>query len=108
MEALLLSTLAKTGGAPIEVSFDEEAHKYTTADGVIIPSVTTLMKPLTEKAYRAIDREVLRAAAELGTAVHECTEFSTVETWTKTQYCQSGRLILRPTKSFWLTINLNI
>lgn len=75
MEALLLATLAKTGGAPIEVTFDEDAHRYTTANGVIIPSVTTLMKPLTEKAYRSIDREVLRVAAELGTAVHECTEF---------------------------------
>ena len=56
-----------------ELTFEEERHIYKL-NGVIIPSVTTLMKPLTEEVYGGIDEAVLRVAAEKGTAVHNAIE----------------------------------
>lgn len=56
-----------------ELTFEDERHIYKL-NGVIIPSVTTLMKPLSEAIYGGIDEEVLRVAAEKGTAVHNAIE----------------------------------
>lgn len=54
--------------------FDERRHAYTV-NGMIVPSVTQLLRPLTSLVYGNIDQDVLTAAADFGTAVHACTEF---------------------------------
>ncbi len=56
-----------------ELSFDEEKHIYTL-DGSIIPSVTTVMKPLSNSLYGGIDESVMKKAAERGTIVHNAIE----------------------------------
>ena len=62
-------------GKPVAVQFDEAAHVYTTQSGVCVPSVSSILRPLTDAVYGAIDLTVLRRAAEFGTAVHACTEY---------------------------------
>lgn len=54
--------------------FDPDTHVYSL-DGKELLSVTTAMKPLTEKFYGSIDKEILNRAAELGTNVHEVIEW---------------------------------
>lgn len=56
-----------------ELTFNEEAHIYRL-NGHIIPSVTTIMKPLSEALYGGIDENVLNKAANRGTAVHNSIE----------------------------------
>jgi len=57
----------------MELTFDEVKHVYRL-DGVVIPSVTTLMKPLSAAMYDGIDEETLNKAAEKGTIVHNAIE----------------------------------
>ena len=56
-----------------ELQFDERKHIYSI-DGVFIPSVTTIMRPLSNELYRGIDEAVLSRAAERGSAVHTAIE----------------------------------
>ena len=56
-----------------ELAFEEESHVYKL-NGAEIPSVTTIMKPLSASLYHGVDDEVLRKAAERGTAVHNAIE----------------------------------
>lgn len=56
-----------------ELTFDDGPHIYTL-DGIKAPSVTTLMKPLSEAVYGTVDRAVLNNAASRGTAVHNAIE----------------------------------
>jgi len=56
-----------------ELEFEERRHIYTL-NGFEIPSVTTVMKPLSEFYYRGVDEEDLRQAAERGSIVHEAVE----------------------------------
>lgn len=56
-----------------EISFDEETHKYVVG-GVQLPSVTQIMKKLTENYYTDISPAVLKKAAERGTQVHQMLE----------------------------------
>jgi len=56
-----------------ELTFEERWHVYRL-NGLEIPSVTTLMKPLSDGIYGFIDREVLNRAAARGTAVHNAIE----------------------------------
>lgn len=56
-----------------ELTFEEEKHIYRL-NGKYIPSVTTIMKPLSAALYKDIDEAVLQAAAERGKTVHECIE----------------------------------
>ena len=56
-----------------ELSFNEFNHTYRL-DELIIPSVPTLMKPLSDDFYRAVDPEVLEKAAKRGTAIHNAVE----------------------------------
>lgn len=51
--------------------FDQPTHTYRI-DGVVIPSVTTVLKPLYN--FDGIPREVLNAKAALGTAIHRACE----------------------------------
>lgn len=51
--------------------FDKPGHRYTV-DGVAIPSVTEILAPL--NSFRFVAPAVLRAAQDLGTAVHLACE----------------------------------
>jgi len=51
------------------LTFTEKDHQYLL-DGVQIPSVTTLMEPLSGAEYRTINKAVLDKAAKRGTSVH--------------------------------------
>ena len=67
-----MSSIVFPGGVGTP-TFDEAAHAYTF-EGKSVPSVTQVMRPITQLAYGAIPLEVLRKAAAFGTAVHACTE----------------------------------
>ena len=60
------------------VHFDEQNHTYTTADGVVLSGVTSIIKQvLFPDKYRGIPDEVLAKAAERGTAIHnECEDIN--------------------------------
>lgn len=60
-----------------EPAFDEENHIYYRSEigvGDPIPSVTQILKPLSDACYKGIPEYVLQQAADLGTAVHACIE----------------------------------
>lgn len=56
-----------------ELTFDEFTHTYRLNE-LIIPSVTTVMKLLSDDFYRAVDPDVLERAARRGTAIHNAVE----------------------------------
>lgn len=56
-----------------ELTFDEGPHIYRL-NGLEIPSVTTLMKPLNMEVYGGIDARVMERAGDRGTAVHNSIE----------------------------------
>lgn len=56
-----------------ELTFEDANHIYRL-NGVEIPSVTTLMKPLSNAFYQDVDPVVLERAAQRGTAVHNACE----------------------------------
>lgn len=56
-----------------ELEFEETRHIYTL-DGVEIPSVSSVMKPLSNSVYGEVDKAVLGMAASRGTAVHQAIE----------------------------------
>ena len=56
-----------------ELDFREEGHIYRL-NGVIIPSVTTIIEPVSNATYGRIDSFVLAKAASKGTAVHKAIE----------------------------------
>ena len=58
---------------PPRIRFEEEPHLYFV-DGLPLPSVSAIMRPLTERYYAAINSAVLNDAAERGKAVHKMVE----------------------------------
>lgn len=56
-----------------ELTFEEQKHIYRL-NGMMLPSVTTLMKPLSEDFYDGISPDVLDRAAKRGTAIHNAVE----------------------------------
>lgn len=58
--------------------FDDE-HIYLV-DGVIVPSITQLLKKRFGNKYAGVSRETLKRAADAGTAVHDAIE----------RYCKDG------------------
>ncbi|MCY1166583.1 hypothetical protein D9M73_65260 [compost metagenome] len=54
-----------------QLQFDAASHRYTV-DGVVLPSVTQILKPL--YSFHGVPAEVLEAKAALGTAVHRACE----------------------------------
>lgn len=56
-----------------EVEFIEESHTYVY-EGIIIPSVSSIMSKLSEKKYERISAERLNIAADRGTRVHKAIE----------------------------------
>lgn len=63
-----------------ELRFDEDTHTYIVDDEVI-PSVTEILKPLSQIKYAQIDESILARAAQRGTDVH-----SAIETWLKYRF----------------------
>lgn len=56
-----------------EIIFDEAEHIYLV-DGVEVPSVTTILQPLANRAYSSVNPSVLEYARNRGAAVHEALE----------------------------------
>lgn len=56
------------------LAFEEKTHQYILNGTQVLPSVTTLMKPLSDTLYAGIRPETLQAAAERGTEVHSAIE----------------------------------
>lgn len=52
-----------------ELTFDDAIHRYRL-NGVMVPSVTQLMEPLSATEYGTVSERVLKQAAERGTSVH--------------------------------------
>lgn len=59
------------------LEFDEAGHIYRL-DGIIIPSVSAVMAPLSKVKYDGINSRTLEKAAGKGTAVHNA-----IENWLK-------------------------
>ena len=56
-----------------DLLFDEGTHVYMVSNSEL-PSVTTVMKPLSSDTYGGIDPVVLQKAADRGTTVHQAIE----------------------------------
>ena len=56
-----------------ELKFEEKRHVYRL-NGIMIPSVTTIMKPLSQTLYKGVDEDMLSKAAHKGTVVHNAIE----------------------------------
>ena len=56
-----------------DIFFDEQTHTYLV-DGKEVPSVTEILKPLSNRAYGKVNQATLDYAAARGTAVHEACE----------------------------------
>lgn len=61
------------GAYQIEIEFYEATHEYFV-DGQRLPSVSEIMRPLSEQTYLNINTKVLANAAKRGTAVHLAVE----------------------------------
>lgn len=57
----------------MDLTFDPEKHEYRL-DGEVIPSVTELLKPITDDGFKDINPGVLQAASLRGTEVHSACE----------------------------------
>jgi hypothetical protein len=55
------------------LTFEEKTHTYRV-NGIVVPSVTEIMKPLASAHYGGIDAHTLANAAKRGTAVHHAIE----------------------------------
>lgn len=55
------------------LTFDDRRHIYRLK-GIELPSVTQVMKPLSDETYRSVEPRVLNRAADKGTAVHNAIE----------------------------------
>ena len=60
------------------LEYIDESHIYLV-DGVIVPSITTILKVKFGRKYDGVSKETLNRASESGTAVHE-----SIERWCKT------------------------
>lgn len=56
-----------------ELEFEEVTHTYRL-DGIVIPSVSTIMEPLATAKYAGISEATLGRAADKGTTVHNSIE----------------------------------
>lgn len=55
------------------LEYIDETHTYIY-DGVILPSITQMLKVKFGNKYNSVDEKVLKRAAEKGTAVHQAIE----------------------------------
>ena len=72
------------------LEYIDETHTYLV-DGVIVPSITQILKVKFGNKYAEVSAEVLQRAADKGTAVHEAIE----------KYCKTGEVgELKEVKNF--------
>lgn len=72
------------------LEYIDDTHSYI-CDGVILPSITQIMKIKFGNKYAGIDKFVLNRAAQKGTEVHEAIE----------RYCKKGEISnLKEVKNF--------
>ena len=57
-----------------QLTFDPVQHIYKL-NGIVLPSVTQIMNPLSREEYKTVDDLILERAAARGTKVHEAIEF---------------------------------
>lgn len=57
----------------VDIFFDEAMHTYLV-DGQEVPSVTEILKPLSNRSYSSVNASVLEYARNRGSAVHEALE----------------------------------
>lgn len=62
-----------------DFEYFDDTHTYLI-DGVIVKSITQILKYKFNKKYEGIDKDVLKRAADQGTAVHEAIE----------EWCKNG------------------
>lgn len=62
------------------LEYDDDTHTYIV-DGVIVPSVTQILAAKFGNKYANVNTEVLKRAAERGTAIHRAIE----------EYCTTGK-----------------
>lgn len=55
------------------IEYVDDGHIYLV-DGVIVPSITQLLKPVSSEMYKDVPRSVLDKAAERGTMIHKAIE----------------------------------
>lgn len=55
--------------------FFEESHCYKTNGGVMVPSVTQVIKETRLASYDQIDQDILENRRALGAYVHKCTHY---------------------------------
>ena len=56
-----------------DIFFDPQTHTYLV-DGQEVPSVTTILQPLSNRSYSSVNPSVLEYARNRGTVVHEALE----------------------------------
>ena len=56
------------------LKFNEEKHQYFL-DGIPIPSVSEIIKPIHDKIYKDINKNTLEIASDKGIRVHRAIEF---------------------------------
>lgn len=59
----------------MQCEFLEESHTYKTEHGVIVPSVTGVIKETRLASYEQIDQDILENRRALGAYVHKCTHY---------------------------------
>ena len=57
-----------------ELKFNEKKHQYFL-DDIPIPSVSKIIKPIHDKIYKDINKNMLEIASDKGTRVHRAIEF---------------------------------
>lgn len=72
------------------IEYIDETHTYLV-DGIILPSITQILKVKFGNKYNGVSKEVLNKAAEKGTEVHEAIE----------TLCKTGEIVdLKEVKNF--------
>lgn len=56
-----------------DLEYIDDGHIYLV-DGVIVPSITTIVRTTDPDKYSTVSEAVLKKAADMGTAVHEAVE----------------------------------
>lgn len=77
------------------LKFDEATHTYTL-DGKVLPSVTTILRPLQD--FSGIPAEVLERKRQIGTAVHKAIELDLEEALDESSLSEA----VRPYFAAWL------
>ena len=91
-----------------DLTLDAAKHIYTL-DGVVIPSVSEIMRFASREVYGKVDQRYLDVASERGTAVHEACErldktgVAEIEA-DYAPYLEAYAAFLRDEKPKWITI----